>query len=479
YRPEVIAFSLSDALAGGEHNRLLQPFDTVRVFGRYEFEDAPVITVQGEVHRPGDYRTNGETHTADAVYLAGGVTRDSFLDEAQVYRRLPGSKLQVLNVNLGRALAGEAQENLLLASGDVLVVHRNPARVEPAQVYIWGEVTAPGPYPLGEGMTASQLVRLAGGLKRSAFTDSADLSRSVVQNGKRVVVDHQEIRIAGALSGQGDQDVLLRDGDTLTIRQLEGWQDRGAAVTLRGEVVHPGTYGLRANERLSSLLLRAGGFRSGAYPAAAVLERSQVRELAQKTRERLVRRLEEEPAQFNFPAGTAEAQKLEMGAAFQQQRQQVLARLRSEPVSGRLIIRIGSDFRRWQGTADDVELRAGDVLTVPKTPDFVLIEGQVYNPAAISYSPGKSAAWYLRQAGGPTELANRKNIFVVRANGSVLSANSGGWWRGDVLATTLQAGDSVIVPERIMAPTTTWRKVMETASVVTAAAFSARLLSLF
>jgi protein involved in polysaccharide export with SLBB domain len=479
YHPEVLAFNLADALAGGNSNLPLQPFDTVRVFGRYDFEDPPRVTVRGEVRQPGEYRTNGDTHVADAIYLAGGVTPDSLLEDAQIYRRRPGSKLEVLNLNLSRALAGEAEDNLLLASTDVLVVHRNPARVEPAQVYIWGEVAVPGPYPLGEGMTASELVRLAGGLKRSAFVDTADLSRSVVQNGQRVKVDHLEVKLARALSGAAGEDVLLRDGDTLTVRQMEGWQDRGAAVTLRGELVHPGTYGLRERERLSSVLLRAGGFRAGAYPAAAVLERAQVRELAQRSREQMIRRIEQEPAQFSFPAGTTETQRTEMGAAFQQQRRQVLARLRSEPVSGRLVIRIGGDLRRWQNTADDVELRPGDVLTVPKAPNFVVVEGQVYNPTAISYSPGKSADWYLRQAGGPTEFANRKNIFVVRANGSVLSANSGGWWRGDVLSATLQPGDAIVVPERIMAPTPAWRKVMEAASVVTAAAFSARLLSLF
>jgi protein involved in polysaccharide export with SLBB domain len=77
-----------------------------------------------------------------------------------------------------------------------------------------------------------------------------------------------------------------------------------------------------------------------------------------------------------------------------------------------------------------------------------MVAGQVYNPIAITYSAGKHADWYLKQAGGPTTLAHKKEIFVVRANGTVVGHGSGEWWSGSVLSTTLQAGDTVFVPEK-------------------------------
>ena len=89
------------------------------------------------------------------------------------------------------------------------------------------------------------------------------------------------------------------------------------------------------------------------------------------------------------------------------------------------------------------------VLIIPKKPNFVLVAGQVYSPTAITFSPGKHASWYLRQAGGPTVFANKKDIFVVRANGAVAGRSSGQWWTGNALNTVLLPGDTVYVPEKI------------------------------
>jgi protein involved in polysaccharide export with SLBB domain len=93
-------------------------------------------------------------------------------------------------------------------------------------------------------------------------------------------------------------------------------------------------------------------------------------------------------------------------------------------------------------------VRAGDVLVVPKKADYVTVNGQVFNPTAVGYRPGRSARWYLSQAGGMTQLANKKAVFVIRADGSVLAAkNNSGFWSGDPLSATLRPGDSIVVPE--------------------------------
>ncbi len=87
----------------------------------------------------------------------------------------------------------------------------------------------------------------------------------------------------------------------------------------------------------------------------------------------------------------------------------------------------------WRNTPADVPVRDGDVLLIPKKADYVMVNGQVFNPTAVSYKPGRSAKWYLSQAGGMTPLADKKAVFVIRGDGSVLSAknNSSGWWSGD------------------------------------------------
>jgi protein involved in polysaccharide export with SLBB domain len=114
-----------------------------------------------------------------------------------------------------------------------------------------------------------------------------------------------------------------------------------------------------------------------------------------------------------------------------------------------MVVHISQEIPKWENTPADVEVRAGDTLIIPRKPNFIMVAGQVYNPTAITYSTGKHAGWYLKQAGGPTALGNKKEIFVVRANGSVIGRNSGQWWSGNVLTTVLQPGDTIYVPERI------------------------------
>jgi hypothetical protein len=153
----------------------------------------------------------------------------------------------------------------------------------------------------------------------------------------------------------------------------------------------------------------------------------------------------------------------------------VLQRLRSQQAIGRLVVKIDGDISKWADTTADIELRSGDVLTVPKRPGFVLVSGQVHNASAITFAPGKDAGWYLRLAGGATDLANRKEIFVVRANGLVVGRRSGGWGKDDVLSTHLNPGDVIVVPQKIVGGSVFWKNMLATAQVVSSIAFTAAL----
>ena len=87
---------------------------------------------------------------------------------------------------------------------------------------------------------------------------------------------------------------------------------------------------------------------------------------------------------------------------------------------------------------------------MPKRPGFILITGQVYNSTAISFLPHKTAGWYLQRAGGTTEAANRKEIFIIRANGSLIGRHSSDWYDHDVLSTRLNPGDVIVVPQKMI-----------------------------
>jgi protein involved in polysaccharide export with SLBB domain len=94
-----------------------------------------------------------------------------------------------------------------------------------------------------------------------------------------------------------------------------------------------------------------------------------------------------------------------------------------------------------------------------------MVTGEVFNPTAVSYRPGKSAKWYLSQSGGPTAVANKKAIFVIRADGSVIGGGKESLWSGSSLNAVLQPGDTIVVPEKAIGGGVQWQTVFLAAQV--------------
>ena len=429
-----------------------------------------VIYVEGHVVRPGrlSYRDGMQLSDVLASY------QDLLPEPAargDVIRLVPPDlHPETIPFEVPDVLIGNS--NLALQPFDTIRIYGR-YEVDSPQVTIRGEVLRPGSYPLSQGMTAVQLVKTAGGFKRDALLESADLTSYTVQDERKVVSQRAAIEIGAAVNGnRPSADVPLKPGDILTIHQISGWNDIGASIILDGEVTYPGSYGLQEGERLSSVLRRAGGFRGTAYPDGAVLVRTQVKDLEEKSRAELIRQIETTSASARLaPNLTSQDQSGALQAAAQQQAE-VLKRLRSQPASGRLVIHVSADINSWANTPADIEMRSGDVLTVPKRPGFVLVSGQVYNASAITFVPGKDAGWYLRHAGGTNDVANRKEIFVIRANGSVVGRRSGTWYSGNVLSTRLDPGDVIVVPQRIIG-SLFWRNLLTVAQLSSSIAITA------
>jgi protein involved in polysaccharide export with SLBB domain len=323
-------------------------------------------------------------------------------------------------------------------------------------------------------MTAAGLVRMAGGFKRDALLESADLTSYKVNSGDRLVEELATVRIGAAVAGTDPHaDVPLKPGDILAIHQITNWNDMGESVTIRGQVKFPGSYGFKDGDRLSSVLRRAGGLLPVAYPMGAVFTRVQVRDLQQKSRDELIRQIETNAAAARLSPSLSGSNAGGVLELIKAQQDQVISELKSRPPTGRMVIHISADIDSWANTAADIELRPGDVLTIPKQPGFVLVTGQVYNATALTFAPGKTAEWYLRRAGGTNSTANRKEIFIIRANGSVVGRHSGGWFDADVLSTRLNPGDVVVVPQKIIGTSLFWKNLLTTGQLAASIAITA------
>jgi polysaccharide biosynthesis/export protein len=478
FRPSVESFDLAAALANPGDSPKLQPLDTIRIFSRYDFESAPTISIAGEVNHPGRYRTSGQARLRDVVYLAGGTSQDASLEGAQLFRTESDGSLKILSVNLRGALAGDPTNNILLQPRDRLLIHRSAAKVDPATVYVKGEVAKPGRYPLTANMHIEDLIAAAGGLKRTADKSGADLTSYSAADSEHLATQSRRVELASALSGSEAENVSLHEGDVLTVRRNPGWNDVAASATVQGEVLHPGSFGIRPGEKLSSLLDRAGGFSSEAYPYGAVLTRLEVRDLEMKSYDELVQRVKLEQVHLrSLPEDNGDQRNAKLTAIAQSET--ALNALQENQPAGRVVVHIQPDAKSWRNTIADIPLRDGDVLTIPKRADFITVTGQVFNPTAVAFHPGRSANWYLSQAGGMTQLANKKAAFVIRGDGSVVGAknNSSSFWGGDPLNAVLKPGDSIVVPER--APnigTRNWQNIFQAAQVASSLAIAVAYL---
>jgi protein involved in polysaccharide export with SLBB domain len=325
-------------------------------------------------------------------------------------------------------------------------------------------------------MRVADLIRVAGGPTRSAFLDTADLTRFAATTAPGHSSERLEVKLAAVMSGDSSEDVPLRNGDVLTVRQIAQWNDLGSSVIVRGEVQHPASYGIEPGERLSSVLKRSGGFTQQAYPYGAVLIRREVRDLEMTAHLELVNRLKNEQGYLRtLPEADTDQKNAKLTAVAQVET--TLQQLEATPPIGRVVIHLPSDAKsldKLANTSADVPLRDGDELVIPKKANYVLVSGQVFNPTAVSYLPGRSAKWYLSQSGGLTQVADKSAVFVVRADGSVLSAkNNSGFWSGDPMSAVLKPGDSIVVPER--APkigSRNWSAILQAAQVASSAALT-------
>lgn len=434
------------------------------------------IYLAGHVARPGRLPYRDGMRLSDVLHSYRDMLPEP-ASRGEIVRLIPPDlHAETIEFNVPDVLIGNV--NFDLRPFDTIRIFGR-YEVDAPKVTIRGEVLRPGTYPMSKGMTAAGLVRMAGGFKRDALLESADLTSYQVSNGNHLIEGLATVQIGAAVAGTDPQaDVPLKPGDILAIHQITNWNDMGESVTIRGQVGFPGSYGFKDGERLSSVLRRAGGILPTAYPMGAVFTRVQVREYEQKSREELIRQIETNSAAARLSPSLGEANAGGMLQLIRGQEDHVIADLKSHPPSGRMVIHISNDIDSWANTPADIELRRGDELTIPKRPGFVLVAGQVYNATALTFTPGKTAEWYLTHAGGTNSAANRKEIFIIRANGSVIGRRSGAWFDGHVLSTKLNPGDVVVVPQKFIGVSMFWRNLLTTAQLASSIALTASVAHL-
>jgi len=275
--PEVVRFRLASLFAQSQVHIALHPRDKVYIFNRSHFRVAPMVRVSGSVKTPGQYALKKNMTILDAVMAAGGLTRDSLLDSAELYRTDKRDKsIRVRKFSLQDVLRGDSLENKALQDMDRIVVHSIWEVKRHNKVSIFGEVKNGNSYDWIEGMHVSDLVFAAGGVTEQAYLKEAVITRYRVVDGEKREVKHMSVNLKAALAGDETTNIMLQRYDVLTVRQLSNWQPVEHMVSIMGQVMHPGVFPITEKMRVVDLLLAAGGVTDQAYLKEAEVTRYRV-----------------------------------------------------------------------------------------------------------------------------------------------------------------------------------------------------------
>ena len=313
----------------------------------------------------------------------------------------------------------------------VLEKLRRQARFgQPVQtVSVSGAVRAPGTYPFFESATAADLIFAAGGLTQSAFTQAAELRRLEKTAQGEVEAEYREVDLMEVLRGEP---LALQSRDHLAVRDIPHWSPVDSVV-IEGEVRFPGTYLIEKGETIAGLIARAGGTTDEAFFAGASFTRAAIAEKEREQAQQFARLIQKTYA-VSILTEESKDESLDDIRAIAEQ-------LEEFEGQGRLLIDLAAIMAGQQSS--DFELVDGDKLVISKKISTVTVVGEVQQPGSHLFVRKASVQDYLALSAGFTKRADKKAIYVIKANGIVRPLQRGLFKRS---SSALEPGDTIVIP---------------------------------
>lgn len=375
------------------------------------------VYVTGFAQTPGSYTVSSLSTLVNAVLAAGGPSAGGSFRSLEVRR---GGKL-ISDFDLyDFLLKGDKSGDVVLQNGDVIFIA--PAG---AQVAVIGSVNNEAIYEAKAGDTLNDVLLYAGGANTVA-----DLSR---------------LHVFDPMSDQGWQEIApqqarsepVRRGEVLRVLSGVGIaqpsQRLQSLVTVSGEVVKPGRYFVRPGTSLDEVVAMAGGLTQQAYPYGAVFVRESLQRQQKANFERAVD--EVKITLTGQPLVSAVAQQGDAGARLAAVNS-LVEQLRARRIDGRLVLQSDPAAASLPG---GFIVENNDSLYIPTQTIAVGVYGMVNSSADFRYTAGLRIRDYLKLAGGFNRLADKRHIFVVRANGTLLAGRS-------AQGSAALPGDLIFVP---------------------------------
>ena len=392
------------------------------------------VYVTGLANNPGAFTVSSLSTMANAVLQAGGPSSGGSLRSVKLYR----NGREVGDFDMYELLRGGNRiHDLALENEDVLFIP--PAG---RLIAIIGSVQEEAIYEALPGETVEQMLAAAGGPNALA-----DVSRVILyrNNGREAPGPRELTRSEASFTPVETADILQLLSTGSLVQSLE---KQSVLVRVEGEVDRPGIYFVAPNTPLSGIIERAGGLSSGAFIYGTRLTRQSVRVQQKEGYREAVQQLElglaAAPLTGDSAVAVADRQAQIAGA------RATLERLKQAEPDGRVVMQIGFADTALPGA---VLMENNDEIYIPARPTTVGVFGAVYRPASFLLGVGTvdRVKDYVELAGGTIRAADRKEIFVVRANGEVLTRKRGAW------NAPVYPGDVIFVPVKTQG-STFWAK---------------------
>ncbi|MGP2657670.1 SLBB domain-containing protein [Malaciobacter sp. WC5094] len=450
-------FNLKNVLTKKE-DHTIKAGDEITIFKNSDLKEKPYIYAKGEVvddsKRKYDFydgmsvsdlfglvKFNSEIF--EEVEKNSNLSKNDVLDEDGKLRkavRVDKTKVQItrLHENKKSTFLVNLRENknFKLKKYDEVRFFDFSAVNDKMSATIKGEVFIPGTYDINENTTINDIVNISGGLTKKALKARFEVVRYYTE-------DYQRKRKVLALDMNKALNLKIKifPDDEITIFPIANWNNK-KYVNIKGLVRYPGKYAIEEGEKLSSVILRAGGFLPNAFVEGAVFTREEVRELQEKRLQETLDRLGNQVLKASTSSESLGEEKDETSKKLQAIKQLENEAKRNKPI-GRVSLNLYYDLNRFKKSPYDITLKDEDTLYIPSISDTVSVVGEVLNQNTFVFNSDLDTDDYLSKAGGVTELANEDYIYIVKANGETVKYESNYFWGND---KKIFKGDTIVVP---------------------------------
>lgn len=416
-----------------------------------------IVEVFGNVEHAGVYEWE-LNQTLFRLLNRAVVLPDSDLERAFIIRKEVGKQDNIINFSVKDILS--RKYDIPLSPLDKVWINK----IEPVEgVIVSGEIGQPLKIPFKANLKLSEVVsyaKLHGDAKRL----KAEIVRENMDKDPDLATKRTIYLYNLLYKYKSEDDIKLNPGDIVLIKPIIDTESP-FTVKIDGEVGKPGVYQFKPGMKVSDIIELAGNLNERGYLKGLIILREGLRKSQEEQLKINILTLEEmltKSTSAVSAAGDAAEEKALIKMTIEKQKQAIeLLKAKAKLMLGRISLNLPNNFEDLKKSAENIELEEGDYIYIPSKPNFVNIMGDVFNQVGVPYRQGEAVSYYLNQVGGVTKTADLENIFVIKANGRVISKQQySGWFSPRFENITLEPGDAIIVPVEIKVPTM-WRPLIK------------------